>query len=214
MNSLAINHLDETIIVLDKPSGLLSVPGRGQEKQDCLYTRVQALYPEALIVHRLDMATSGLIIMARGKVAQRHLSIQFQARQVDKRYIAIVAGSVENDCGIIDLPLIRDWPNRPRQMVDRLNGKPSTTHYRTLERDARAATTRLELRPITGRSHQLRVHLATLGHPILGDCLYGLVPTITPGIEPYIRLMLHASQLELSHPVTGTTIRLSSKPPF
>ncbi len=169
---LQILHLDESLIVVDKPAGLLSVPGRGEDKQDCMITRVQAEFPDALIVHRLDMGTSGIMVMARGKAMERALSILFQSRQVHKRYVAVVAGQMPQTCGEINLPLITDWPNRPRQMVSFELGKPSLTRYQVLAYDAVTDTTRVELEPITGRTHQLRVHLQALGHPILGDELY------------------------------------------
>ena len=201
-------HADDALLVLDKPSGLLSVPGRGPDKADCLAARVQARYPEALVVHRLDMDTSGLMLMARGAAMQRALSQAFAARAVTKRYVAVVAGRLamqETDWGTIDLPLICDWPNRPRQMVDAARGKPSVTRWRVLGHEG--ATTRVELEPVTGRSHQLRVHLAALGHPILGDPLYG-----DPSASS--RMLLHASALRLAHPATGAERAFESPPPF
>ena len=200
---------DDHLLVADKPSGLLSVPGRGPDKQDCLSARVQAVHPDALIVHRLDMATSGLFLMARGDAMQRALSIAFAGREVSKRYIAVVAGHLEGE-GEIDLPLIADWPNRPRQKVDLAIGKPSRTAWRALAHDAAADTTRLELEPITGRSHQLRVHLQAIGHPILGDALYA--PPAVHDRAP--RLMLHAARLEFAHPATGEMLRFESSAPF
>lgn len=203
-------HADASLLVADKPSGLLSVPGRGADKLDCLAARLQDDYPDALIVHRLDMETSGLIVLARGKEMHRRLSLSFQNRQVDKRYVALVDGLPAADAGSIDLPLIADWPNRPRQKVDRESGKPSLTHYRVLERDEEAGNARLELRPVTGRSHQLRVHLATLGHPILGDPLYaGERVRAKAG-----RLLLHAEYLSFAHPLSGETLRLRCPAPF
>src|SRR5574340_329284 len=168
-------YLDDALLVVDKPSGLLAVPGRGADKQDCLAARVQARYPDALVVHRLDMATSGLMVMARGMAAQRALSMAFAARAVSKRYIALVAGRLQAPAqawGTIDLPIIVDWPNRPLRIVDRQHGKPSLTHWRVLGYDETGSATRVELEPVTGRSHQLRVHLRELGYPILGDALY------------------------------------------
>ncbi|CAG0907472.1 unnamed protein product, partial [Cyprideis torosa] len=197
-NGLDIVYLDAALLVVNKPAGLLSVPGRGEDKQDCLLSRVQREYPEALSVHRLDMSTSGLMILARSKEQERALSIQFQQRKVYKRYIAVVTGQPEPDSGEIDLPLITDWPNRPRQKVDHDIGKPSQTRYRVLEFDAAHNCSRVELAPITGRSHQLRVHMMALGHAILGDELYA-----TP--EAYAqadRLLLHAQALRFAHPVT------------
>lgn len=201
-------HADDTLLVLDKPSGLLSVPGRGPDKADCLAARAQARYPDALVVHRLDMDTSGLLLMARGAAAQRALSQAFAARAVTKRYVAVVAGRLEapeEDWGTIDLPLICDWPNRPRQMVDRTRGKPSVTRWRVLGYEGE--TTRVELEPVTGRSHQLRVHLAALGHPILGDPLYAPASKAP-------RLLLHASALRLAHPASGAERAFESPPPF
>jgi tRNA pseudouridine32 synthase / 23S rRNA pseudouridine746 synthase len=194
---LAVLHESQSLLVLVKPSGLLCVPGRGADKQDCLSARAQKFYPDALVVHRLDMATSGLVLMARGGAAQRRLSHAFAQREVGKRYIAIVAGRMEAESGVIDLPLAADWPNRPLRIVDPTHGKPS---------DA----SRLELEPITGRSHQLRVHLLAIGHPILGDALYA--PATVRERAP--RLMLHASQLALAHPVTGEPLLFSSPCPF
>ena len=195
-------YVDEALLVINKPSGLLAVPGRGADKQDCLSARVQARYPDALIVHRLDMGTSGLMVMARGAAMQRALSKAFAAREVSKRYIAVVAGRLEappEGWGVIDLPIIVDWPNRPRRIVDHLIGKPSVTRWRVLEHNETGSSTRVELDPITGRSHQLRVHLRELGYPILGDSLYA-PPPIQARAE---RLMLHAVALRFVHPLTG-----------
>ncbi|PKO55516.1 MAG: RNA pseudouridine synthase [Betaproteobacteria bacterium HGW-Betaproteobacteria-13] len=202
-------HVDASMLVVVKPGGLLSVPGRGPEKADCLVSRVQADFPDALIVHRLDMETSGLIVLARNTVAHRRLSVMFQEREVHKRYLAVVSGLLASDEATLDYPLIADWPNRPLQKVDFDLGKPSTTHYRVLARDASAHLTRVELTPITGRTHQLRVHMLTLGHPILGDALYG-----TPETDKAGRLLLHASSLELQHPDNGRLLSFSSEPPF
>ena len=184
-------HQDTHLLVADKPAGLLCVPGRGPEGADNLATRVQALCPDALVVHRLDMATSGLVLFGRGPVVQRALSIAFAARQVHKRYEAVVAGLLTGDAGDITLPLGPDWPNRPRQQVDPVGGKPSHTRWQVLARDARAGTTRLALQPLTGRTHQLRLHLAAIGHPILGDALYA--PPAVQAAAP--RLLLHACDL-------------------
>lgn len=203
--SFELLHVDETLLVVDKPGGLLAVPGRGAGRQDCLAARVQARYPDALIVHRLDMATSGLMVMARGPAAQRALSKAFAAREVNKRYIAVVAGRLEappEGWGIIDLPIIVDWPNRPRQIVDHTMGKPSLTRWRVVAHNPASGTTRIELEPVTGRSHQLRVHLAAMGHSILGDALYA--PPAVQAQAP--RLMLHACSLGLAHPETGTRL--------
>lgn len=206
-------YADATLLVLDKPGGLLAVPGRGVDKQDCLSARVQARYPDALIVHRLDMATSGLMVMARGPSAQRELSRAFAAREVTKRYIAVVAGRLESPpqgWGRIDLPIVVDWPNRPLRIVDPLRGKPSLTHWRVLGHDETGLNTRVELEPVTGRSHQLRVHLRELGHPILGDTLYA-----PPDVQALSgRLQLHAWSLRLVHPLTGEALAFESAAPF
>jgi len=206
-------YADDTLLVLDKPSGLLAVPGRGTDKQDCLSARVQARYPDALIVHRLDMATSGLMVMARGASAQRALSQAFAAREVNKRYIAVVFGRLEaplEGWGIIDLPIIVDWPNRPLRIVDHQLGKPSLTRWRVLGYEENGTSTRVELEPITGRSHQLRVHLRELGHPILGDALYA-----PPDVQAQAsRLLLHAGSLGFVHPATGEWLMFECPVPF
>lgn len=197
-------HIDEHLVVVDKPAGLLAVPGRGEAGRDNLATRVQALWPDALVVHRLDMATSGLVVFGRGAAAQRTLSIAFAERRVDKRYVAVVGGTVQADEGKVELPLACDWPNRPKQQVDFARGKPSLTHWRVLSRHG--ARTRLELRPVTGRSHQLRVHLAAIGHAIVGDALYAG--------EPAPRLLLHARALEFAHPADGRPLAFDCPAPF
>jgi tRNA pseudouridine32 synthase / 23S rRNA pseudouridine746 synthase len=205
---------DSHLLLIEKPAGLLSVPGRGADKSDCVAARAQRLYPDALVVHRLDMATSGLLLMARGASMQRRLSQAFADREVGKRYVAVVAGRPEppppGEWALIDLPLAADWPNRPRRIVDREAGKPSQTRWRCLSHDAGTDTSRLELEPITGRSHQLRVHLQALGHPILGDAFYA--PPEVRDRAP--RLLLHASRLRLSHPATGEPLICRSEPPF
>jgi tRNA pseudouridine32 synthase/23S rRNA pseudouridine746 synthase len=208
-NGLAVIHVDSDIIVVDKPAGLLSVPGRGEGMDDCLASRVQARFPDALIVHRLDMSTSGLLVLARGAEVHSQLSRFFRERQIDKRYVAVVAGLMADDKGEVALPLICDWPNRPRQKVDFDIGKPSLTRFRVVSRDPAAKTTRVELEPITGRSHQLRVHMASLGHPILGDDLYGGEATARAE-----RLLLHAMDLGLFHPSTGVALQFHSDAPF
>lgn len=197
-------YQDDSLLIADKPAGLLAVPGRGPDKQDSLASRIQAAFPDALIVHRLDMATSGLIVFARGAQMQSVLSRMFRERKVEKRYLALVAGQITLPVGDIDLPLMADWPNRPRQKVDRESGKPSLTRYRVLKHSA--AGSRIELEPVTGRTHQLRVHLAAIGHPIVGDTLYG-------GPEAS-RLMLLASELRFNHPLSGEPLDLVSPPPF
>lgn len=208
-NGLDLVYRDDYLLAVNKPADLLSVPGRGAGMDDCLVARVQAEFPDALIAHRLDMSTSGLLLLARGAEMHRRLSKLFETRQVEKRYLAVVAGCLANDAGEIDLPLICDWPNRPRQMVDFAIGKPSLTYYRVLERNPEQDTTRVELAPVTGRSHQLRVHMASLGHPILGDDLYGGAAT-----ERAARLLLHAMDLCLPHPSTAALLRLHCPPPF
>ena len=203
-------HADAHCIVALKDSGLLSVPGRGEHGQDCLAARVRAVHADALVVHRLDMSTSGLMVFARGPDAQRALSRAFAARTVHKRYVAVVAGRLSVDAGEIDLPLAADWPNRPRQQVDLVGGKPSLTRWHVLSTDAAQDTTRLELEPVTGRAHQLRVHLRAIGHPILGDALYA-PPEICARA---VRLLLHASRLAFAHPASGAPLQFESAPPF
>ena len=211
--ALPIVYCDEAMIVLDKPSGLLSVPGRGPDNHDSLSVRVQAQFPDALIVHRLDMGTSGLLLMARGIEAQRTLSLHFAERRTHKRYVAIVQGELPllPDWSTIDAPLIVDWPNRPRSKVDHAIGKPSVTHWRRLgPQDACAGLAAdffrpaqphsvLDLEPVTGRTHQLRVHLLSIGHPIVGDTLYGDAANQAMAA----RLLLHAYALQIPHPLSG-----------
>lgn len=215
---LVVVAQDEHLVVLDKPAHLLSVPGKGPEGADCLSARVQAQWPNALVVHRLDMATSGLMVMARGPEAQRTLSKAFAQRLTHKRYVAVVAGLVDeaahacDDSGwhTIDLPLITDWPNRPRSKVCFEQGKPSLTRWQVLARDPLRQTTRVLLEPVTGRSHQLRVHLLALGHPILGDALYASGAALA-GAD---RLLLHATHLSLPHPATGVPMQWHAPTPF
>ncbi len=207
---LDVRHVDAALLVVDKPSGLLSVPGRGPGMDDNLASRVRARYPEALTVHRLDMDTSGLLVMARTVEAHRALGRLFELRRVDKAYIAVVAGRVATAEFSIDLPLIVDWPNRPRQMVDFVRGKPALTHVSVLAYDAASDTTRVRLRPETGRSHQLRLHLQAIGHPILGDDLYA--PPEVLASAP--RLLLHAAALAFPHPLGGERLAVTSAPPF
>ena len=211
-------HADGALLVLSKPAGLLSVPGRGPENADCLSTRVQARYADALIVHRLDMGTSGLMVMARGAAAQSALSRAFARREVSKRYQAVVAGRPDptqadaEGWSDIHLPLIVDWPNRPKSKVCFETGKPSHTRWRALEalHIGALAATRLELEPVTGRSHQLRLHLQAIGHAILGDELYA----DEAALDAAPRLLLHACAIELPHPVTGERLRFESPAPF
>lgn len=207
---MRVLHVDDHLIVIDKPAGLLSVPGRGPDKQDCVAARVAQQWPDALVVHRLDQATSGLLLMARGRAAQRALSSAFEHGGVDKRYIAVVHGQVVGEAGSVELPLGADWPNRPRQHVDVAGGKPALTHWRAMARDAASDTTRLVLTPATGRTHQLRVHLLAIGHPIVGDRLYG-----DPAREPASdRMLLHASELRFEHPGSGAAMDLAADVPF
>jgi tRNA pseudouridine32 synthase/23S rRNA pseudouridine746 synthase len=211
---------DNALLVFNKPSGLLSVPGKGPEKADCLRTRVQQVYPEALTVHRLDMSTSGILLMARSVALHRTLSIAFQDREVHKRYIAVVDGRMLEDdmllgddpatWPLIDLPIATDWINRPLMKIDTEEGKPSQTHYRILAYDAATDSTRVELAPVTGRTHQLRVHLQSLGHPILGDHLYASPDTQ----DKSARLLLHASSLTINHPITGQAMQWQCVAPF
>lgn len=214
---LRVHHLDDALIVLDKPAGLLAVPGRGAAGADCLLARALTRWPDAQVVHRLDMATSGLIAYARGGAAQRALSIAFAERRVHKRYVAVVWGHLApaasaDGWGEIDLPLIVDWPNRPKSRVDLTAGKPSRTRWHVVAQGQIGGqpVTRVALEPVTGRSHQLRVHLLALGHPIVGDALYG--PPAVAALAP--RLLLHACALGLPHPTSGTTVHFSSAAPF
>jgi tRNA pseudouridine32 synthase/23S rRNA pseudouridine746 synthase len=199
---------DADLLVLHKPAGLLCVPGRGPDKQDCLSVRAQQRWPGALIVHRLDQATSGLVLMARHIEAQRSLSRAFAERQVHKRYLAVVHGLMadaddpDSEWQEIDLPIAADWEQRPLRVIDSVVGKPSLTRWRPLSHDRAVQTTRIELEPVTGRTHQLRVHLAAIGHPILGDALYS--DAQKQALAP--RLLLHASHLRFVHPVTGKPV--------
>lgn len=201
---------DADIVAVSKPAWLLSVPGRGEDKIDSVAHRVQQKYPEARTVHRLDWATSGVIIMALNAEALRNLNKQFADRKTQKRYIAVVAGLVEPEQQTIDLPLRCDWENRPRQIVDWQQGKPSQTHVEVDKHDTQQQQTRLILRPITGRSHQLRVHCQQIGHPIIGDQLYA--PPNYRDISP--RLLLHAEWLQVFHPSSGELIEFFDKSPF
>jgi tRNA pseudouridine32 synthase/23S rRNA pseudouridine746 synthase len=215
-DELPVLWADEHLLVADKPAGLLCVPGRGPAKQDCLALRMQQRYSDALVVHRLDMATSGLWLMARGLRNQRLLNRAFAEHRVDKRYVAVVSGLLDprgedaESWSLVDLPIAADWPNRPRRVIDAERGKGSQTRWRVIGHDTAAGTTRLELQPLTGRSHQLRVHLQALGHPIVGDTLYA-PPELAP-CSP--RLLLHATGLTLDHPETGQRMAFSSAAPF
>ncbi len=209
-NGLDVIYEDEALLVVDKPSGLLSVPGRGADKQDSLLSRARRHWPEAECVHRLDMETSGVMVLAIGKPAQRVMNKLFRQRRVNKDYVAIVDGRIDTENGEIDLPLICDWPNRPRQKVDFESGKPSRTHFSVLAHNPEANTTRLALQPATGRSHQLRVHMQALGHCILGDSLYASEHARNKAS----RLMLHASEISFEHPLNGGRSHFSARIPF
>ena len=198
---------DSDLLIVNKPAGLLSVPGKGPELADCLLARLERAFPTARLVHRLDRDTSGVMVFALTEHAQRHLGQQFEARKVKKTYVARVAGRLEPKTGTVDLPLIVDWPNRPRQMVCRETGKPALTDWKVVKSDD--AESRVRLFPLTGRSHQLRVHMLALGHPILGDGLYA-----PETAEHYPRMMLHAEELRVNHPHTGKGMKFRAPAPF
>ena len=202
-----ILHDDHEIVVVDKPAGLLSVPGRGDHLSDCLLTRLQGIFPQALLVHRLDRDTSGVMVFALTPYAQRHLGLQFEKRQTRKTYVARVWGQMAEKSGTVDLPLIVDWPNRPRQMVCHDTGRPAVTDWQVMKRAENE--TRVRLMPKTGRSHQLRVHMLAIGHPILGDPFYAEGPA-----AGFPRLMLHSEALRLRHPDGGRSMTFKSKVPF
>ncbi|MEP4890307.1 MAG: RluA family pseudouridine synthase [Aliiglaciecola sp.] len=203
-----IIYQDESMLVLNKPSGLLTVPGKALEHKDSLQLRVKRAFPTATIVHRLDMATSGLIVLALNMDSHRKISKAFELRQTSKSYIARVFGKLEEEQGSIDLPLICDWPNRPKQMVDHERGKQALTHYKCLASDEQESL--VELTPITGRSHQLRVHMLSIGHPILGDRLYAH----EQALQGASRLQLHAQSLKLNHPLTNEPMAFECPSPF
>jgi tRNA pseudouridine32 synthase/23S rRNA pseudouridine746 synthase len=202
---LEIIYNDEEFLAVNKPTNLLTVPGRGPDKQDCLYHRLLEQFPDALMVHRLDMDTSGLVLFARTPAAQRNLSMQFEKREIQKTYVAVVEGIIEQDEGMVDYPMRKDMEQRlpPKHLVDCVRGKKAITEWEVLERGA--STTRVALFPKTGRSHQLRVHLHAIGFPIVGDPIYG---------TPAERLMLHSESLQMHHPVSGDLIRLECPSPF
>jgi len=204
---LVILHHDHQVLLVDKPSGLLSVPGKGEDLTDCLIARVQRIFPDALLVHRLDRDTSGVMIFAMTPHAQRHLGLQFENRQTKKTYVARVWGEMADKTGTVDLPLIVDWPNRPLQMVDHENGRAAVTDWRVVR--VGGGETRVRLMPKTGRSHQLRVHMLALGHPILGDPFYATGPA-----RDHPRLMLHSETLQFRHPDGGQGIRITAPCPF
>lgn len=232
---LELIYSDEYLLVANKPAGLLAVPGRGPDKQECLAIQIQSKFSDALVVHRLDMATSGLMVFARGIEMQRHISKLFHDREVEKRYIAVVAGKLDPSSGEVNLPIAADWPNRPLQKIDVASGKPALTHYQTVpveqstlvstiqqpestytteniatpdlaQHELELATSRLALQPVTGRTHQLRLHMAAIGHAILGDSLYGG--------RSAARLMLHACSLRFIHPASAKLLDLQSHVPF
>lgn len=205
---IEVLHVDDHLVLVHKPSGLPSVPGKPLHLRECAASQTQVLFPDAQIVHRLDMDTSGLLLLGRGAQAHRRLSQLFADRLVDKRYEALVWGTLAAEEGAIELPLLTDWPQRPRQMIDHLRGKPSRTHWALLSHEGPCS--RLALRPLTGRTHQLRVHLAAVGHCILGDALYAH----TAAFQAAPRLSLHATGLHLPHPVTGALLSFSSPAPF
>ena len=204
---LTLLHQDHQVLLVDKPAGLLSVPGKGEGLADCLIARVQAVFPDALLVHRLDRDTSGVMIFALTPHAQRHLGLQFENRQTKKTYVARVWGQMGAKDGTVDLPLIVDWPNRPRQMVDMVNGRTAQTDWRVVR--VGVDETRVRLMPKTGRTHQLRVHMLSLGHPILGDPIYATGQALA-----FPRLMLHSETLQFRHPDGGQGVRVTAKCPF
>ncbi|OHU88430.1 MULTISPECIES: bifunctional tRNA pseudouridine(32) synthase/23S rRNA pseudouridine(746) synthase RluA [Pseudoalteromonas] len=205
---LEILYQDDHMLVINKPSGLLTVPGKDPKHADSAISRVNTVFPNARIVHRLDMATSGVLCLAMSKAAHRFLSIQFQDRLTNKHYIARIHGKLAQQSGSVDLPLICDWPNRPKQMVCHDTGKPSLTHFEVLNYEQHA--TRVKLTPITGRSHQLRVHMLSLGHVILGDRLYAKDKALAAAP----RLQLHAEMLQICHPDTGQMMTFNAPVPF
>ncbi len=205
---IEIVYSDDNLVIANKPYDMLSVPGRGEEKQDCLWRRVQQQFPTARIVHRLDYATSGLIVLALTLEDQRSLSRSFQERLTEKRYQAIISGTPDNTKGSIELPLRCDWENRPLQIVDFEQGKSALTHWEVIGQDTHG--TRVALTPVTGRSHQLRVHMQAMGHPIVGDRFYA--PEKIVSLSP--RLLLHAETLSLPHPKTGEIMTFKASSPF
>ena len=209
-SQLDILYLDEDLLIANKPAGLLCVPGKGPEKQDCLYNRALKFNPNARVAHRLDQGTSGIVMFPLNYLTLKNLTHKFEAREIHKRYIAVVDGLVAEDEGEIKLPLICDWPNRPLQKVCFESGKAAHTRYRVLERDQDKKTTRVLLEPVSGRTHQLRVHMLSLGHPMLGDGLYA--PEDVLAKSP--RLLLHAQELWLDHPMTGVEVRVQATPDF
>lgn len=205
---VVVVYRDDDVLLIDKPAGLLSVPGKSVDHKDCLETRVKAAFPEALLVHRLDMDTSGLMVFAMTRTSQRHLGLQFERRHVEKTYRAQVWGEVRLDDGEVDLPLIVDWPNRPLQKICAETGKSAQTRWLVTAREA--GVTSLKLMPKTGRSHQLRVHMLAMGHPILGDRFYATGAALAASD----RLMLHAESLTIYHPDGGKRVKFECSCPF
>ena len=204
---LVIIHDDHEVLLVDKPAGLLSVPGKGEHLADCLLTRVQAAFPMALLVHRLDRDTSGVMVFALTRNAQRHLGLQFEKRQTKKTYVADVYGVPSEKSGTVDLPLIVDWPNRPLQKVCHETGKAAQTDWKVMR--TKGNVTRVRLMPLTGRSHQLRVHMLAIGHPIMGDPFYATEPEMAAP-----RMMLHSEELRINHPENGRGMKFRAKAPF
>ncbi len=208
--AVALLRVDRDFLLIDKPVRLLSVPGRHPLNRDSVISRLQADYPNAAMVHRLDFDTSGVMVVPLGKAALSHISRQFQARSLEKTYTAVVQGLMADDEGVIDLPIAPDVENRPRYKICHKTGKPSLTEYKVLMRDVEAGTSRVQLHPITGRSHQLRLHLWALGHPILGCGFYG----IGDSHQAAPRLLLHATTLRFLHPRTGEAVEAQAPVPF
>lgn len=209
-HSIEILHLDHDLLIANKPAGLLCVPGKGPDKQDCLYNRVLKFNPNARVAHRLDQGTSGIVMFPLNYLSLKKLTHMFEARDIHKRYVAVVDGLISDDTGEVNLPLICDWPNRPLQKVCFEHGKSAHTRFQVLERDIDQHTTRVLLEPVSGRTHQLRVHMLSLGHPMLGDGLYAPEPVRAKAP----RLLLHACQLWLNHPISGTPLQIICPPTF
>ena len=206
----SILYQDDHLLLVNKPEFLLSVPGRAIENKDCLITRLQKAFPKASIVHRLDLDTSGIMVIPLSEIVHSEISRQFQERRIHKEYIAEVFGLVSADSGSIDLPINKDWPNRPKQKIDHVHGKTSITHWRVLSRDSEQNKSRLLLKPLTGRTHQLRIHLSQIGHPILGCDMYAH----TEAFQRSNRLLLHASYLEFTHPISQNVLSGRCPPDF
>lgn len=208
--NITILYQDDDLLILNKPAGLLTVPGKGPEKQDCLINRALKFNPNARVVHRLDQGTSGIVMIPLNYQTLRTMTKQFEGREIHKRYMAVVGGLLEQDEGEVTLPLICDWPNRPLQKVCHEHGKPAHTRYEVIERDQTRQVTRVKLEPVSGRTHQLRVHMLSMGHAILGDQLYA--PDALRAMAP--RLLLHACHIHLHHPISGNFISIDCEPDF